>query len=246
MNLNTRTVLVIIIILSAWNFQLHPMSGDGNCLFSTVAFALKANAPSLNLYDSNFIVGNKLEISDLKKLGMRLRDLMVKEWKDNASYYQSFLTSTTVDIEAGNFLRSGYYFGELSDTMVLALSNALKLPIIVFTSIQHHPVINILPREVANPVTLCIAYNQYGPGHYDGLTVNEKESDAVSQDAPASRCTCGKNDKSNNTHCHPKTHKYSTVCYCSCYNSKKGCSDYCKCKSCDNPLRETHCCGVCA
>ena len=96
--------------LSAWNFQLHPINGDGNCLFSAVAFALKANATSLNLYDPNFIMENKLEINDLKKLARVLRDLMVKEWKDNASYYQGFLTSTTstVDIEADNFLQSGY------------------------------------------------------------------------------------------------------------------------------------------
>lgn len=53
--------------------------------------------------------------------------------------------------------------------MVLALSNALQLVITVFSSVPGHPLIDILPRTVAAPTPLFVAYNQYGSGHYGGI-----------------------------------------------------------------------------
>ncbi len=75
--------------------------------------------------------------------------------------------------EADKYLQSGFYSGELGDTMVLAISNALKLVIIVLSSIlSDHPIINISPRAVTNPTPIYLAFNQYGTGHYDGLVEN--------------------------------------------------------------------------
>ncbi len=223
-------------IIDACKLQLHPVAGDGNCFFAAVAIALKMNEQFLIKHDPNFFASKNLEVDDVNKLCMMLRKLTVDEWRNNEDDYKSFLTSSTVAKEADKFVPSGYYHGELGDTMGLALSNALQLVITVLSSIDDHPVIEILPRHVAAPVALFLAYNQFGPGHYDGLST-KVESAHISppMEINTSCCTCGKSDKKN-THCHPKTRRYSTVCFCPCYNSKKGCSPQCKCKSCDNPL----------
>lgn len=59
-----------------------------------------------------------------------LRELTVMEWKNNVDFYQKFLVTSSVVQEADKYLQSGVYCGELEDTMVLALSNALQLVII--------------------------------------------------------------------------------------------------------------------
>lgn len=227
-------------ITKAWKFKIHPILGDGNCFFSAVAFSLIIKEQEFIQHDPNFFFANSLETNDQKKLGMKLRELIVKEWKNNVNYYQDFV-QCNVDEEADKFLQSGVYCGELGDTMVLALANALQVSIIVLSSIQYHPIINILPRQSIAPVSLFLAYNQYGPGHYDGLieedaTLTQHGGTQPLQNAIASHCSCGKNDKNSKTHCHPKTHKYTSVCFCPCYNKKIGCSDHCRCKSCSNPI----------
>ena len=228
-------------IISSFKLQLHPVAGDGNCFFSAIAYALKTNELLLLEHDPNFFRNKSVGTDDPGKVVMMLRELAINEWRSNANDYECFLTSSTVAEEAGKFLQSGYYQGELADTMPLALANSLQLVLTIFTSIRHHPIINITPRHIAVPVSLFLAYNQFGPGHYDGILI-EKDSDQVSTEPQPQievntvSCTCGKNDKKNSTHCHPKTRKYSTVCMCSCYNGEKGCSQYCKCKSCKNPL----------
>ena len=60
-------------------------------------------------------------------------------------YYQT----TTVAEEAKLYLENGYFTGPLGNTMITALSNHLKIPIIIFSSIECHPVIVINPREVS-------------------------------------------------------------------------------------------------
>ncbi len=99
---------------------------------------------------------------------------------------------------------------------------------------------HIVSRCVAVPVLLFVAFNQFGPIHYDGLSIkadNEgNKSDPPKQIKKANYCTCGKNDKKGSTYCHPKTKKYSTTCLCSCYNNKRGCSGNCKRKFCENPF----------
>ena len=56
-----------------------------------------------------------------------LRKLTVEEWKSYGDEYQCLLTSSTVAEEADKFMYSGYYHGELADTMPKALSNAREL-----------------------------------------------------------------------------------------------------------------------
>ena len=224
-------------LISACKLQLHPVSRDGNCMFTAVALVLKKNEKSILQHDPNFFASKGLKNDDVSILGVMLRKLTVEEWKSHEDEYQCLLTSSTVAEEADKFMYSGYYHGELADTMPKALSNALDLIIVVVTSIKDMPIMNIVPRRVAVPVLLFVAFNQFGPGHYDGLTIKtdneDKESDTPKQ-IEITYCTCGKNDRKGSTYCHPKTRRYSTTCLCPCYNNKRGCSENCKCKFCEN------------
>ena len=69
--------------------------------------------------------------------------------------------------EAQLFCSSGYFNSELGDTVLLTLSNVLGVSIIVFTSISGNSVINIIPQYSRIPVSIHLAYLQYGSGHYD-------------------------------------------------------------------------------
>ena len=224
-------------LISACKLQLHPVSRDGNCMFTAVALVLKKNKKSILQHDPNFFASKGLKNDDVSILGVMLRKLTVEEWKSHEDEYQCLLTSSTVAEEADKFMYSGYYHGELADTMPKALSNALDLIIVVVTSIKDMPIMNIVPRRVAVPVLLFVAFNQFGPGHYDGLTIKtdneDKESDTPKQ-IEITYCTCGKNDRKGSTYCHPKTRRYSTTCLCPCYNNKRGYSENCKCKFCEN------------
>ena len=87
--------------------------------------------------------------------------------------------------------------GELGNKVLLSLSNALGHPIIALSSAVNHPLINIMPRQMK---TLYEAYNQYGVGHYDAITIpatNQLPLSSPETSAATSRCTCGKNDKTN-------------------------------------------------
>ena len=193
-------------IVNSCKLKLHPVSGDGNCLFSAVAFSLIKNRQSLLQHDPNFFALKCLETDNISELKMTLRKLIVEEWKNNEHFYQGFLTSesTSVAEEAEKFLQCGYYHSELGDTMVTGLANALELVIVVFSSINNYPIMNIVPRHIYAPVSLFIAFNQFGAGHYDGLLPAEDpklvETSQLPKEINSSYCTCGRGDKKNNTH----------------------------------------------
>lgn len=225
------------VVLTAWGLQLNPVAGDGNCCFRAVACSLIMNEKAITSLKADFfnITGGAMS-SDSVGLSKTLRELAVKEWKENVMYYEGFIEGSVAE-EAEKFLQDGVFSGPLGDTMVLALSNALSIPITIFSSIRGHPLLNFLPRHVSVQFPLFLAYTQYGPGHYDAIVTTSLPTLAPEQErATATKCcTCGKNDKTEATHCHPKVKKYTTVCNCPCFKDSRACSDYCKCKFCKNP-----------
>ena len=56
--------------------------------------------------------------------------------------------------------------------MVVAISSVLGLPVIVFCSASHYPIINITQRACAAAIPLYVAFNQVGVGHYDAVCFN--------------------------------------------------------------------------
>ena len=107
--------------------------------------------------------------------------------------HEGFLTTSTAARESQLFLESGHFNSDLGDTILLALSNALGLPIIVFSSIQSHSVINIVPWHLKTAAPIHLAYLQHGVGHYD--VAHPAQNCQSCNSAPLSvqlYCTCGK------------------------------------------------------
>ena len=75
---------------------------------------------------------NDIEGISHGELGMKLQEMVVREWQINSQHYEGFLTNSKVSIESQKFLQSGHYNSDLGDTVLLALSNALGIPIIGF------------------------------------------------------------------------------------------------------------------
>ena len=183
-------------LLKAWGMQHHCIEGDGNCCFSAVAFGLLTNSIMITCDHPHFFpdIGVQIECEDLQSLSALLRMLVVQEWISNAHDY---VPGTDVQQEALKYVE-GYFFGELADTIVLALANVLGLPLIIFTSIVQQPVVIISPRHMKAHIPIYIVFNQSGSGHYDAAVVLDTDLTRAKSIPPhdkhpiQSRCTCGK------------------------------------------------------
>ena len=219
-------------VLEAWNMGQQDIQGDGNCCFSAVAFSLIVNWGVLSDEETTSLASCGLSSSmNIEAMAAQLRKLAVEEWVSNSSYYQSFLLdSVQVEQEAMKFLLPGYFHGDLADTMVLSIANALHATIIVFSSIQYQPVIVITPRTQKVKIPLMLAYTQFGAGHYDAVMAKMQDTSTRTH-----FCSCGKDDKTQQTHCQETIRKYAAIIKCKCLQNKSGCSDACRCRNCSNP-----------
>lgn len=103
------------------------------------------------------------------------------------------------------------FFGKLADTIILALSNSLGLPFIVFTSSIYQLVITITPRHLNVLIPVYLTFNPSGAGHYDGVVLFHDDGiqpvvlplTSNGADAGKGPCSCGKNDETDTSHCHP-------------------------------------------
>ena len=221
-------------VLKGWGVMKQPMEGDGNCCFNAVAFSLISNNDNLSDPQKDLLKTRGIDVSmDIEKLSATLRKLVVAEWKQNESIYQDFAPRIIVNEEAEKFLSSGFYHEDLADTMILALANVLQSTIIVFSSIECHPVFCITPRVQTISIPFMVVFIQYGSGHYDGVLISP---DADNSSTGVYKCSCGKNDKTIQEHCIEIKSKYTTQIRCKCLKYNKGCHSSCYCKNCSNPL----------
>ncbi len=85
--------------------------------------------------------------------------------------------------------------------MVPAVSNALGLPVIVFSSAHHHPLIYTTPRVCNASIPLYVAFNQANAGHYDAVTFRDASSSTMHtsycspEETAHDKCTCGQKGK---------------------------------------------------
>ena len=149
-------------VLRKKKLKLIPVKGDGNCCFGAVAEALKQLPSHINLSQ---LLG--CEVHSQMDLCTELRKLAVQEWTTHSEVYQPFLVDKDIKEEIQKFTQRGFYDSDLGDSIVLALSNALQLPILMFTSIPRIPEMEVLPRSQLDTDPLKIAYNQSPPSHYD-------------------------------------------------------------------------------
>ena len=122
--------------------------------------------------------------------------------------------------------------------MVLALANTLEASIIVFSSVECHPLFCTTPRKQGTPTPIMIAFTQFGCGHYDGVLPKTRPTEELTEKKPSDNymCHCGKNDKTASLHCRVIDYKYTTLIRCECFKKSHACIETCKCKNCDNPL----------
>ena len=158
------------------NMQRIKIPGDGNCFFVSLATMIQQHLEkgSLNAEAKAHLenIGViKSANTDIKQMAATLRETVVNEWLANSSSYEPFLTSGQDYIsEAKAFLQDGYFASELGNSMPLAASNALRIPIVIFTEMVNFPVLPVCPRERTlsdNPIYLV--YDMEFAGHYDGI-----------------------------------------------------------------------------
>ena len=69
--------------------------------------------------------------------------------------------------EVERFSHRGYFTGELGNLMVLAMANVLKMPIVIFSSLENFPIIPIqLRQQLHGMPSLFISFDTAGCGHY--------------------------------------------------------------------------------
>ena len=154
-------------MIAAWGMERLPVCGDGNCCFSAVASGMIMTHLQTHFHEVGI---QSMDNADI--LGHQLRPLAVREWKDNKDYYKGFLVDTDTEVEADSFLQSGYFNSQLGDTMVLALANALGIPMIIFTTMLCHAVVHITPRHTKSHTPIYLAYSHGGTGHYGTVSIN--------------------------------------------------------------------------
>ena len=230
-------------IVNSWGFDLQEIPGDGNCCFAAIAFSLHQQRQSIELKQPQLLLDYGIDNSaTLTDITSKLRNIAVEEWIKNCDEYKHFLDEGhDVVKEAKMFLQNGDFFGPLGNTMVLAISNALGIPIIVFSSAAHYPVINITPRVCHLSVPLYVAFNQAGAGHYDAVIENSNPSTSSRDALPKityKHCCCGKGSKSHSLTqiCVMLKFKYTTSIRCPCLSANKPCTPMCSCSNCGNPI----------
>ena len=78
------------------------------------------------------------------------------------------VTTDNFENEVERFSHRGYFTGELGNPMVLAMANVLKIPIVIFSSLENFPTIPILPcQQLHGMPSLFLSFNAAGCGHYD-------------------------------------------------------------------------------
>ena len=116
-------------------------------------------------------LGIKLASDSTGQIATLLRKIIVNEWLTHTTEYQPYLLSGgDFQAEAEAFLKDGHFAAELGNTMPLAASNVLQIPIVVLTAMSNFPMIPICPRDIIlNDTPIFLAYDMNFAGHYDAV-----------------------------------------------------------------------------
>ncbi len=222
--------------LAAWNFQQIQVDRDGNCLFVSVVTNLMLNGEHPSNKHLAAIHSTLPTPDNMMDVVKSLRTAIVNEWMgERTSQYQSFLTGHQLHEIATNYLSMGEFAGDVGDLILPALSNVLRAPIVLFTNIEHLPIIVQYPTITLNVHTepIYLTFDQVG-AHY-GVAIpilmetRDKDDETVTSTVT---CNCGRKS-SKGPSCALELSKYATRC--KCFNSKTPCSYTCRCSGCKNP-----------
>ena len=131
--------------------------------------------------------------------------------------------------------------------MVLAMANVLKMPIVIFSSLENFPTIPILPRQQLHGLlSLFISFNAAGCGHYDYVCrenylseAEEKIGEEIKKKEKRAKvfCSCGVSREGQGSVaniCNNVIGSYSSRC--KCLKARVSCSGSCTCRGCSNPF----------
>ena len=113
---------------------------------------------------------------------LKLRQLFVDNVQSNDHYQMlSGIPSTELNAETERFREPGTFSGDIGDLVIKICSDFLQIPILVVNSINGSPYVPFIPDEQVPTKAIYIAFNAYGPGHYDGTQANERYASKVCQ-----------------------------------------------------------------
>ena len=220
------------------------MQRDGDCFFKAMRFNV-LNLRSHSALNDHLKSLGLFQIDSIEEMAMKLRAMMVNELVSNKERYVGFLQEYGMqewEERVTQFLQPGVFSGDVGDLMVKATVNVLKVPLILLTSIENYPVINVTPDEFVEGCSdfcLFVAYSREGPGHYDALFESQGGMETAEEVSAktARRCTCGMNSKEvRNVCCKSEasgSRQYASRC--PCLKIKQSCGGNCKCNGCNNP-----------
>ena len=147
--------------------------GDGNCFFTAVAVHL---SNLMSAYESTEISVRRrlasiglLQTMNMQEIADHLRGLVVKEWRERADEYASFLPENmNYFAEVSKFENPRFFTSPLGDHMPKAMSNVLGMPLRIIGSEPNTPALCVSPSaSIDSPVQITLAYDSNGPGHYN-------------------------------------------------------------------------------
>ena len=73
------------------------------------------------------------------------------------------------------------------------MSNVLRIPIIIFSTIPNNSIIPVMPQKVICDSLILVAYNHMGVGHYDAVVPKPQPNDKSKKQSKEPHCRCGVN-----------------------------------------------------
>ena len=156
------------------------MEGDGDCAFRSI---IKQRRKTLEWNDANGKLTDHLKDMGLAGAAIdddvfTLRQLFVNNVQSNECYHMLLgISEEELKAETERFREQGTFSGEVGDLVMKVCSDILQIPILVITSMPRHSYVPLIPDEMVVTSTLYVAFNAFGPGHYDGTrptTLQEK------------------------------------------------------------------------
>ena len=138
-------------VLDMFHRSLHPVPKNGDCLLNAIAFSIlgilnttaQANVTLKGHFSS---LGLNASLLTMEQMGVRLRQMMVSEMISSEEKYSGFLKD--IQDQKRTFEETVNYYGNpgvFAGDVVKAVSNALKVPVVLLTSMKNYPVITISP-----------------------------------------------------------------------------------------------------
>lgn len=244
-------------VVSKHNKLQVSMKENGDCAFLSLACGLKQNINSdpttmedykqWLLIECNIttqLISSHIELEVLASaLRTEFVNYLLKPETLEKFKPMTKLTTAGFIAEVSAFKDQGTFSGEIGDLVMPVMANLLACPIIVLTSIENLPVLSLYPDLMQTAIPLFVAYNQYGPGHYDAImgtendpsqNVHEPETvqSVIACPGKPHSCRCGVNESTSNEirFCINSTRKTR----CPCFKTRVTCSERCRCKNCGN------------